>query len=137
MRKLFVPALALFLVAGVALLKAQGTAEEGVTVSKMVFCTEIQDREPVGVAEAFPDTLKKVYCFTHIEGAAQELQISHRWYYQDSLMAEIALPVKSKSWRTWSSKNLVKSWRGNWRVDVVDPDGKVLRSASFTYGEAE
>ena len=112
-------------------------AQDSLTVDRMVICKHIVDREPEGAATAFPDTLSRVYCFTHIKGAKQETQIKHRWYRGDSLMAEVTLPVRSVSWRTWSSKNLVKGWHGSWRVKVVGPEGAVLRETKFTIEKSE
>ncbi|MCX5752763.1 MAG: DUF2914 domain-containing protein, partial [Candidatus Krumholzibacteria bacterium] len=37
----------------------------------------------------------------------------------------------SASWRTWSSKKILPEWQGTWRVDVLAPDGEVLKSGSF------
>ncbi len=120
-----------------AALFAAQEPEGGLKVSRMVFCRQIVDREPQGVQTALPDTVGRVYCFTHIEGAQGEIEIRHRWYHGDSLMAEVTLPVRSASWRTWSSKNMWKGWRGEWRVEVVGPDDTVLRQESFTLEKTE
>jgi hypothetical protein len=111
--------------------------ESEVTVAKMVFCTEIIGREPLSEESSFSNDLPKIYCFTKIEGAQFDMQIKHRWIYRDSIMAEVALPVRSSSWRTYSSKNMQKNWLGTWKVSVVDDSGKVLRQESFTYEKAE
>lgn len=118
-------------------LVAQESPQQELKVSQMAFCLQIVDREPVGEATSFADTTSKVYCFTKIEGAESETEITHKWYYGDKLMAEVSLPVRSAVWRTNSSKRLVKSWVGEWRVDVVDAEGSVLRSASFTVNAAD
>ncbi len=117
---------------GLYVLQSPVQAQDSLLVERMVICTQIEDREPVGEATAFADTVQKVFCFTHIKGATQETEIKHRWYWGDSLMAEVSLPVRSISWRTWSSKNLWKGWLGTWRVEVIGPDGAVLREAQFT-----
>jgi hypothetical protein len=49
-------------------------------------------------------------------------------------MGRVPLNVAGTNWRTWSSKNIEQIWTGDWRVDVVGPDGAVLESVSFTVG---
>ena len=46
---------------------------------------------------------------------------------------EVTFDVKGARWRVWSSKTLLPEWLGEWKVSVVDDDGKVLHSDSFTY----
>jgi hypothetical protein len=41
------------------------------------------------------------------------------------------IPVRSSSWRTWSSKRILKEWQGIWRVDILLPGGKLLISKEF------
>ncbi|MFQ5628343.1 MAG: DUF2914 domain-containing protein [bacterium] len=106
-------------------------------VSKMVFCAEIIGREPLSEESSFTNDTKKIFCFTRIEGAQFDMQIKHRWFYGDSLMAEVALPVRSSSWRTYSSKNMHKKWLGTWKVVVVDDTGKALREEIFIYKQKE
>jgi hypothetical protein len=38
-------------------------------------------------------------------------------------------------WRTRSSKRILSSWTGSWRVDIVGEDDVVLKSLDFTIGE--
>jgi subtilisin-like proprotein convertase family protein len=59
------------------------------------------------------------------------LEISHVWFYQDKQMAKINLPVKAKTWRTWSAKTIMQAWKGNWRVEVQDSKGNIISSKSF------
>ncbi|HUV37083.1 MAG TPA: DUF2914 domain-containing protein [Patescibacteria group bacterium] len=108
-------------------------AEEPATlkVVEIEFCTGIEDRSPVGTGKEFPNTAGRIYCFTRIAGAAGSMTVVHVWYYDDEEKARVTLPVQSKSWRTWSSKRMLRGWTGKWRVEVQDPDGKLLRSSEF------
>lgn len=94
-------------------------------------CTTVEDREPVGAGEVFPATVEKLYCHTLIEGAEEPITITHVWYHGEENMAEVFLDVKSVRWRTWSSKKIVQSWTGEWRVDILGPEGNALTSISF------
>jgi hypothetical protein len=94
-------------------------------------CTEIQEREPVGAGDTFPATVGKLFCHTLVEGAEEPTMVTHVWYHGEDQMAEVSLEVNSVRWRTWSSKNIVESWTGDWHVDILDEAGKVLTSIAF------
>ena len=113
-------------------------ATSSISVGRMVFCRAVKDREPQEAAEAFPVDIGRVYCFTEILNAGtEETYVIHRWYLGDKLMAEVKLKAQGEYWRTWSYKSVTPEWKGGWRVDVVSAAGEVLKSGSFTLGEAE
>ncbi len=103
----------------------------GLMVEQMDFCTAVEERQPVGIDTAFADTVERVYCYTKISGAADTTSISHVWYHNDKEMAKIDLAVRAKNWRTWSSKRIMETWTGSWRVDVTDVTGAVIKSKKF------
>ncbi len=103
----------------------------GLSVEEMVFCTTVENREPVGADTAFADTIGQVYCFTQISGAEDTTTISHVWYLNGEEKASVDLSVRGKTWRTWSSKRIPKEWDGSWRVDVESETGVVLKSKEF------
>ena len=99
-------------------------------------CTSIENLMPVGEATSFPADVGKIYLWCRIhnmDGAT----ISHVWYYKDTEMASIDLSINSVSWRTYSSKNILPYWTGNWTVKIKDSDGNVLAIIPFTVGETE
>ena len=101
------------------------------TVEDLTLCTSIEDRQPMGADITFYNDVERVYCFSKILGAGELSAITHIWYYDDKEMARIEMFVKSKSWRTWSSKKIVSPWVGSWRVDIIDEDGEVIASKKF------
>jgi hypothetical protein len=113
---------------------AQDTA--AITVDRIAVCTAMVDREPQGEATEFDTIVESLYCFTELNGA--EGKVTHAWYQGDSLRAEITLNKgKAGRWRTWSNKHMSPEWKGEWRVDVLDESGNVLKSVAFTFGKAE
>jgi hypothetical protein len=102
-----------------------------VEISRMAICTNIVDREPVEEGESFQVSVGRLYAFTQILGAKDFVEIEHIWYFNDVERARVTLPVRSASWRTYSSKMIQPFEIGDWRVDVVDPQGEVLKSMSF------
>jgi len=110
-------------------IKARETASLEVVTS--VICEDVIDRKPVGVGNSFEASVGKLCCFTKITGAYSHIEISHVWYFGDTERFKINLPVKSSSWRTYSSKKIQAHETGDWHVDVLGPEGEVLRTLHF------
>ncbi|BBO71513.1 hypothetical protein DSCA_54430 [Desulfosarcina alkanivorans] len=102
-----------------------------ITVAQAVVCQEVVDRVPVGAGDVIPAGTERVFCFTRIEGAGGDAEITHNWYYQGSLKASVVLPVRAGSWRTWSSKKMLPEWTGEWMIEVLSKDGTPLESVIF------
>jgi hypothetical protein len=102
------------------------------SVTQAVICKAVADRSPLDTGDRFPIGTERVFCFTQVDGAAGDAQITHHWYYQGRLMASVVLPVKSTPWRTWSSKSLRPDWTGEWLVEVLDNAGRPLESLTFS-----
>lgn len=107
--------------------------ENGLVVDEMVFCLGVEERQPVGAGTQFFETTERIYCYTRIGGASGETTVTHVWYYGDAEKARVELPVRSSAWRTWSSKTMLETWSGAWKVDVLGPDGTLLLSKEFVY----
>jgi hypothetical protein len=105
----------------------------GMKVEEMVFCTGIENRAPVGATTQFLHPIGSIYCYTKITGAADTTVVQHVWYFGEKEMARVDLPVRSSSWRTWSSKKMMTEWADLWHVDVIAEDGTVLESKEFLY----
>ncbi len=119
---------------GVAAATATETAASALDVSEMVVAAgfDREDRIPEQVGEVFPAGTERLWCYTRVRGAATPLEIVHVWYHEGETRARVTLPVRSADWRTWSSKLLLPAWTGRWEVKVLDPDGLVLASRTFT-----
>lgn len=104
-------------------------------VRRAVFTTAVQDREPVDNVSRVPAGTETVYFFTELHGM-QGRTITHRWSYNGTVMAEVSFQVRGPRWRVYSSKNFLPAWVGRWRVEVIDGDGNVVRSADLLYGDA-
>jgi hypothetical protein len=113
--------------------KEEGALKEtaGLTIARLVVGTGVDNREPVGVAEVFPASTEKVYCFLEATGIAKDTEVSFVWFYGEKEMLKISLPVKMGSrWRTNASKNL-GGLKGEWKVEIRDPDGNLLKDTKF------
>lgn len=101
-------------------------------VSEAVITTQVSDRAPVDAIQTYPASVERLYCFTRVTGAGEETSIAHVWYLRGIEMSRIELPVRSGDWRTWSSKTIFPGSAGDWRVDVLDAEGKLLKTVVFT-----
>lgn len=108
--------------------------ETQLAVAEAVITTEVVDRQAADNVVTVAADVGEVYCWSRIVGAEGEIEIEHVWYRGDEEMARVLLRVGTANWRTWSSKKIEPDWTGDWRVDIVGPDGLVLESVSFTVG---
>ena len=102
-----------------------------VGVEEALFCRQIKDRIPQGVATSFDKSVKKVFFFTRITKAKKPTAVTHVWYWKEKKMAEVPLDVRSENWRTWSSKKIDPAWTGAWAVKVLDENGEVVLTKNF------
>jgi hypothetical protein len=109
--------------------QSQETSQLEVTAAAM--CTDVVDLEPVGSGTSFPVSLGMLFCFTKVTAAQSPTQITHVWYFDGTERARVDLAVNSVSWRTYSSKIIQSHEMGAWSVDVLDANGKVLKTLKF------
>ncbi len=111
------------------------TADLG--VEDAAICKDVEERACVEPGKSFPADVGKLYCFTRITGAEDGATVTHVWSLNDEEIASVNLKVGSKNWRTYSSKNIWKAWRGNCKVEVKDLDGNVLETLEFKLVDPE
>ncbi len=112
-------------------LSAQENADSSLQLAEAVICRSIEDRTPIASASVFSDSVGQLFCFTKVVGATTDTAIIHHWYLNGKLKASVTLPVRSASWRTWSSKKISPGDTGDWMVEVVTEDGNALESILF------
>ena len=103
----------------------------GFTISGAVVGTGVENKEPVGVAETFPGTTEKVYCFLDATDISKDTDVSFVWFHGQGEKLKTTLPLKEgKRWRTRADKNL-GGLKGDWKVEIRDAGGKLLREVKF------
>ena len=106
-------------------------ASPGITIENAVICQNVVDRAPIGTGDVFSGDIEKVFCFCKVLGASEPTEITFNWYFQGSLKSTVKLPVRSASWRTWSSKTIAPEMTGEWMVEILAADGTPLESIIF------
>ena len=103
-------------------------------VKRAVVTSAIENREPIDNLEQVSG-LNKVFFFTEVTNSANSM-VTHRWFFNGKLEAEVVLKIGSNRWRTYSSKNLVyPNHIGNWQIEVVDDKNQVIGSGFFTVSQ--
>ena len=116
-----------------------GFAFAGTEVNQIVCGENVENREIVNPSDNLPNNLEKIYCLSAIKTDEAPTTIYHIWYYNGKEIAKVELPVKlnSPNYRVWSSKKLLPSWTGDWKLSVLDKDGNVLAEKEFKVIKSE
>ena len=114
------------------------TAPEAATVKRAQFTNGIENREPIDrISRTLPgwdykQGSRPLFFFTEVAGLSGRT-IYHRWELNGRVVSEIPFDVKSSlRWRIFSSKNIMPTMAGRWRVSVVDDLDNVLYSQAIT-----
>ena len=100
-------------------------------IKRLVIGTEVENNEPVGVAETFPASTEKVYCFLEAGDIAKDTEATFVWFHGDKELSKFSVPLKTgPRWRTYAYKNL-RELKGDWKVEIRDADGKVVQDVKF------
>lgn len=111
--------------------KVEAQAPSAYEVVDAKLGTGVTDREPEGVAESFKVDAGRIYCWTKVKAPEGGGVVTHAWYKGDEKQSEVKLNLKFASVRTWSYKTLTAESAGDWHVDVLAPDGTVLKTVAF------
>jgi hypothetical protein len=109
----------------------QEKAKPEFTIGRLVVGTGVENREPVGVAETFPATTEKVYCFLEATEISKDTEVSFVWFLGDKEMAKTNLPLTmGPRWRTFANKT-VEGMKGDWKVEIRDSGGNLVQEVKF------
>jgi hypothetical protein len=101
------------------------------TVARLTVGTDIIDRQPIGVAESFPASTEKVFCYLEATNIAKDTDIFFVWIYKEKEMLKIKMTLKAGAkWRTYVNKYL-HGQKGDWKVELLSSTGAVIRDVKF------
>ncbi len=110
--------------------KAEAAAPS-LNISRMEIAAAVENRQPTGIAASFPANTEKVFCYLELKDVPKDTTITYVWTLGQNEMGKVNQPVKKSSrWRTWGNKTIA-GMKGDWKVDVLDESGAVLKSATF------
>jgi len=101
------------------------------TIARLVVGTGVENKEPVGVAETFPATTEKVYCFLEATEISKDTEVSFVWSLGDKELLKTNLPLTmGPKWRTFANKN-IGGMKGDWKVEIRDANGNLVKDVKF------
>ncbi|MEI9478171.1 MAG: DUF2914 domain-containing protein [Deltaproteobacteria bacterium] len=113
--------------------KTEGTPKEAaaLAIARAVVGTGVENSEPAGVAETFPASTEKVYCFVEATNIPEDTEVTFAWSQGGKELSTFNLPLKMGSrWRTFAYKN-INGMKGDWKVEIKDAEGKLLKDITF------
>ncbi len=113
------------------LLPSAVLAAEG-AVSNATFTSGVSDGTPIDYRQEFFLDTSVVYFYGELLGL-QRQTMTHRWSLEGRMMQEVPSDVTSSRHTVWSKALMRPEWTGNWTVEVVDQNGKVLKRLNFAY----
>ena len=129
--KFLLPVLMIVLTSPCVALAEASTAP--LKITELAVTTKIVRGKPIdSVHRISSASVKALYCFTRLTSkSGEETTIKHVWYRDGEKVGVYELPVKGERWRTYSKKAVDKGLTGDWRVDVLDSEDKLLKSVKF------
>ncbi len=104
------------------------------SVSRSVFTSDVNQHEPIDKIEKLKSNNRSVVYFTELRDMSGQTA-THRWEFNGNVMAETKFAIAGPRWRVWSSKNLLPTWTGEWKVSVLNGVGEVISEDVFSYVE--
>lgn len=112
--------------------KSPGTPSGRLSLEHAVMCESVKEYKPHHAGIVFSISIGRVTCFTAFNSVPEKMFISHKWYFRDRLSTRMERILKPPSWATVSTIQLREADKGPWRVEIVDPSGKILRVLRFS-----
>jgi len=101
-----------------------------IIVDKASVCLDIKDRQPVQECQRISSTSGKIFCWSiFINGEGKKVR--YIWYIGEKVSASAWLNITSNRFRAWCPRNIDPKASGQSRVDIVDEQGRILKSIEF------
>ena len=105
----------------------------GLELIKAVMCREVDGDIPMGINSTFQSDEKQIYCFSRLNNHYNSSSVVyHSWYYCAQKKAKVRIRIGNGKNQTGISKRIIPAAEaGQWRVEIVTADQKVLQIISF------
>ncbi|MEA3405368.1 MAG: DUF2914 domain-containing protein [Pseudomonadota bacterium] len=108
--------------------------DSNILIESAVLTPQVKNKQATEIlTDKIPKHIRQLYFFTQVKDA-KDSTIYHRWLFKNQVMALIPLKINSNLYRTWSSKRMTSAWQGEWMVEVLNDQQKVIYRQTFQYG---
>lgn len=118
-----------------SLFQAPSTTTLSPKIARFVLAASVRDKEPVGAVEDVkPDqnNVARLYAFSEATGMKDQT-LHYIWSLNGRKVADVKVPVWSNRWRSYSSKLITPTMKGDWKVELIDGSGQLLANSEFRY----
>jgi len=113
---------------------------DGPNIARAQLTNGVINREPIDrikeVVHFDGQALKRLFYYTEFLNMPGQKAV-HRWEHDGNVVAEVKFNIRGARWRVYSSKYLSPSMAGEWKILVIDGEGKPLKSEHFVYSSYE
>jgi hypothetical protein len=120
----------LFIWIAAAASRLQGAEVSPLKAREISVCEAVVDRACRGAAKTFAAEVEWLTFLTRIDGATGDAFVTHVWRFEGNEVRKVNLPIRTSSYRTWSSKRVLGT-PGKWSCEVLDPLGRSLGVVDF------
>lgn len=104
------------------------------TVTNAVLSQSIMNVQAVNsFNDNIPKYVRELFFSHKVEEPFQQT-IYHRWRTDTEILATIEANTSENSSLIWTSKKMSSAWQGQWYIEVLDSDKKVIERITFNYG---
>lgn len=101
-----------------------------ISVENAVICLDVHDRMPVNERDKIDSSFNTIFCWSlFLNGEGK--RIRYIWYIADNITASQWLSVSSNKFRAWCPKSIDNKMAGQAHVDIVDENGRILKTIEF------
>jgi hypothetical protein len=106
-----------------------------ITVERAVICLDIKDRQPVQECQRVNANAGNIFCWSMLLNGEGK-KVRYIWYIGGNVSASSWLTITSNRFRAWCPRNIDPKASGPGRVDIVDEQGRILKSVEFEISPA-
>ncbi|MBI5779430.1 MAG: DUF2914 domain-containing protein [Planctomycetes bacterium] len=110
--------------------KASPVVYHSIIVDKAAVCLEVKDRQPVQECQRINASAGRIFCWSMLLNG-QGKKVRYIWYIGEKASASSWLTITSNRFRAWCPRKIDPKASGPARVDIVDEQGRILKSIEF------
>ncbi len=114
---------------------ATAGANNSPVLKNAVMCEGVRDGLPINQTIIFEVSKTSAYCWSEFDPVSVDGIIYHEWYRKGELITRKKLAVHTPRWACYSSLPLRQADIGPWQLNIVDENGKILKTLRFSITE--